>query len=71
MRRWVRYEAPIMVCVDFDNDSHNGKVVDVVLATDQEDIALARDYRGQFLVYDQSTGPRRGGGPLTDPSRRP
>jgi hypothetical protein len=54
MRRWVRYEAPIMVCVKFDEDSHNGKVVNVVLASDHEDIALARDYRGQFLVYDQT-----------------
>jgi hypothetical protein len=43
-----------MVCVEFDDDSHNGNVVDVVLATDHDDIALARDYRGQFLVYDQT-----------------
>jgi hypothetical protein len=54
MRRWVRYEAPIMVCVEFDDDSHNGNVVNVVLATDHEDIALARDYRGQCLVYDKT-----------------
>src|ERR1039457_7210020 len=54
MRRWVRYEAPIMVCVEFDEDSYNGKVVNVVLATDHEDIALARAYRGQVLVYDQT-----------------
>lgn len=53
MRRWVRYEAPVMVCVDIDDDGWQGKVVNVVLATEHDDIPLARDYRGQFLVYDE------------------
>lgn len=53
MRRWVRYEVPMVVYVEFDENSHTGKVLNAVLATDHEDIALARDYRGQFLVYDK------------------
>ena len=54
MRRWVRYEAPIMVCVELGEDGYTGKVVNVVLATDNDDIGLARDHRGQFLVYDDT-----------------
>jgi hypothetical protein len=46
MRRWVRCEAPVMVCVDIDEDGYQGKVVNVVLATEHDDIALARDHRG-------------------------
>jgi hypothetical protein len=26
MRRWARYEAPIMVCVDLSDDGYTGKV---------------------------------------------
>ena len=52
MRRWVRYEAPIMVCVDLDETT--GKVVTVVIGDDPEDISLARDDRGHFLVYDEA-----------------
>ena len=54
MRRWVRYEAPIMVCIDLDETGYTGTVVNVVLGTDPDDVALARDYRGQFLVYDEA-----------------
>lgn len=43
-----------MVCVEIGEDGYEGKVINVVLATDHEDIALARDYRGQFLVYDET-----------------
>lgn len=53
MRRWVRYEAPVMVCVDFDPDASTGKVVTVVLGDDFGDIHLARDHTGHFLVYDE------------------
>jgi hypothetical protein len=53
MRRWVRYETPIMVCVDLD-EAGNGKVVTVVIGDDPEDIRLARDDRGHFLVYDEA-----------------
>jgi hypothetical protein len=54
MRKWVRYEAPIMVCVELDDTAPDGgRVVNVVLGTDRDDITLARDFRGHFLVYDQ------------------
>src|SRR5664280_2478427 len=54
IRRWVRDEAPIMVCIDLDETGHIGTVVNVVLGTDHDNVALARDYRGQFLVYDEA-----------------
>ena len=57
MRRWVRYEAPIMVCVDFDDDGYTGKVVTVALGDDPDDVRLARDHRGHFLVYDDTMEP--------------
>ena len=52
MRRWVRYEAPVMVCVEIDETG--GGVVNVVLGNEHDDIALARDHRGHFLVYDEN-----------------
>jgi len=54
MRRWVRYEAPIMVCVEIDEAGYDGGVVNVVLGNEHDDIALARDHRGHFLVYDDA-----------------
>jgi hypothetical protein len=54
MRRWVRYEAPIMVCVEIDEAGYDGEVVNVVLGNEHDDIALARDHRGHFLVYDEA-----------------
>jgi hypothetical protein len=49
--RWIRYEAPIMVCVAID--AQGERVVNVVLAEDAEDIRLARSHDGQPLVYDE------------------
>jgi hypothetical protein len=43
-----------MVCIDLDETGHIGTVVNVVLGTDHDDVALARDYRGQFLVSDEA-----------------
>ena len=43
-----------MVCIDLDETGHIGTVVNVVLGTDHDNVALARDYRGQFLVYDEA-----------------
>jgi len=54
MRMWIRYEAPIMVCVDLNEDGYVGQVVTVVLGNDHEDVHLARGDRGQFLVYDEN-----------------
>jgi len=42
-----------MVCVDLD-EAGSGKVVTVVIGDDPEDISLARDDRGHFLVYDEA-----------------
>lgn len=50
--RWVRYEAPIMVCVAIDDDGAE-RVVNVVVAEDDEDIRLARGHDGKALVYDE------------------
>lgn len=52
MRRWVRYEAPVMVCVDIDEAGGDGDIINVVLGNDTDDIHLSRDHRGGFLVYD-------------------
>lgn len=65
MRRWVRYEAPIMVCVEIDDDTEHTEINKVVLCIDPDDIQLARDHRGQFLVYDERMEPVHGD---TDPA---
>ena len=64
MHRWVRYEAPIMVRVEIDDETDHVEVNKVVVCIDPEDIHLARDYRGQFLVYDEQMEPMHGD---TDP----
>lgn len=51
MHRWIRYEAPVMVCVAIDDGGH--RVVNVVIGQEAEDIRLARDAGGQPLVYDE------------------
>ncbi len=57
VHRWVRYEAPIMVRVEIDDDTEHTEVNKVVVCIDPDDIHLARDYRGQFLVYDENMEP--------------
>lgn len=52
-RRWVRFETPIMVCVEVDDATEHAEVSKVVLAIEDHDIHLARDHRGHFLVYDE------------------
>jgi len=52
MRRWVRYEAPVMVCVAID-DYGAERVVNVVISEEPEDIRLARNAEGQPLIYDE------------------
>lgn len=56
-RRWVRYEAPVMVCVDIDDDIEHAEITKVVIGIEPDDIHLARDYHGQFLVYDENMEP--------------
>lgn len=43
-----------MVCVEIDEAGYDGNVVNVVLGNEHDDIALARDHRGHFLVYDDA-----------------
>ena len=52
-RRWVRYEAPVMVLVDVDDDTERTEITRVVVGIEPEDVHLARDHRGHFLVYDE------------------
>lgn len=52
MHRWVRYEAPVMVCVAIDDDGGH-RVVNVVIGEEAEEIRLARGPGGQPLVYDE------------------
>jgi hypothetical protein len=42
-----------MVCVDVDDDTEHAEVAKVVLGIEHDDIHLARDHRGGFLVYDE------------------
>ena len=52
MHRWVRYHAPVMVCVDIDDDAGQ-RVISVVIADEADDGRLARDDGGRPLVYDE------------------
>lgn len=53
-RRWVRFEMPVMVCVEVDEDIEDERVVTVVVGAEGKDIALARDFERTVLVYDES-----------------
>ncbi|TCO60752.1 hypothetical protein [Actinocrispum wychmicini] len=53
-RRWVRFEMPVMVCVEVDEQVEDARVVTVVAGTDEQDITLDRDLRREVLVYDES-----------------
>ncbi|RZU46695.1 hypothetical protein EV385_6772 [Krasilnikovia cinnamomea] len=51
-RRWVRFELPVMVCVDIDDHIEHEQVTTVVLGVDHEAITPARDTDGNYLIYD-------------------
>lgn len=51
-RRWVRFELPVMVCVDIDDHIEHEQVTTVVLGIEHEAITLARDADGNYLIYD-------------------
>jgi hypothetical protein len=53
MRRWVRYQAPLMVCVELD-DEDGDRVVTVVLGEEDEDLELMRGADGAPMVYDEN-----------------
>lgn len=63
MRRWLRYNAPVMVLVEMagDDEEYEGqtdeRVIKVVLAADRGEIELARDFRGHLLFYDEAMQP--------------
>lgn len=52
--RWVQYDAPLFVRVEPDEDGRGTKITKVVLVVTPEQIPLARDMTGHFLVYDES-----------------
>jgi hypothetical protein len=52
MHRWVRYEAPVMVCVAIDDDGSD-RVINVVIGEELEDLHAALGAHGQALVYDE------------------
>jgi hypothetical protein len=51
-RRWVRFDLPVMVCVDIDDDIEHEQVTTIVLGTEHDDITPARDTDGNDLIYD-------------------
>lgn len=51
-RRWIRFELPVMVCVDIDDHIEHEQVTTVVLGVEHDDITLARDTDGNYLIYD-------------------
>jgi hypothetical protein len=53
-RRWVRFEMPVMVCVQVDEQFEDARVLTVVAGAEAEDISLARDAEHAALVYDES-----------------
>lgn len=52
--RWVQYDAPLFVRVEPDEDGWGTEITKVVLVVNPEEIPLARDLRGHFLVYDEN-----------------
>jgi hypothetical protein len=56
-----------MVRVVIDDDTELIEIDKVVVCIDPADIHLARDYRGQFLVYDEHLEPVHGD--TDDPAR--
>jgi len=54
-----------MVCVELDDTGH-GQVVNVVLGHEHDDITLARDHRGRFLIYDDVMQPLQTDGQAED-----
>lgn len=53
-RRWVRFEMPVMVCVEVDEHVEDARVLTVVVGAEEQDITLACDGERAVLVYDES-----------------
>lgn len=52
-RRWIRYQLPVMVCVEISDTEEREEVTKVVLGAEHADLQLATDLDGRNLVYDQ------------------
>lgn len=65
MRRWVRYQAPVMVCVEMD-DEDGDRVISVVIGDEDDDLQLIRDPTGNALVYDEDMQLLEPGDPTVD-----
>jgi hypothetical protein len=54
--RWMRFEVPLFVRVEVDDEYEDDRVTQVVLAVldgpSYEGVELARDWTGHYLVYD-------------------
>ena len=55
--RWVQYEAAVFVRVEVDEEGWDTEITKVVTANDTEELHLAPDDRGHFLVYDENFDP--------------
>jgi hypothetical protein len=53
----VQYQTPVFVRVEPDADGWGTEITKVVVVVDPDSIELARDERGQFLVYDAEFQP--------------
>lgn len=51
--RWVQYEAAVFVRIEVDEDGWDTEITKVVTANDVEELHLARDDRGHFMVYNE------------------
>lgn len=52
-RRWVRYQLPVMVCVEVSETEEHEQVTKVVLGVEHDDLQLDRDTDRRELVYDE------------------
>ena len=51
--RWVQYDAPLFVRVEPDEDGWGTEITKVILVVNPQQVPLARDECGHFLVYDE------------------
>jgi hypothetical protein len=52
--RWVQYEAAVFVRIEVAEDRWDTEITKVITANDTEELHLARDDRGHFIVYDEN-----------------
>lgn len=53
MKRWVQYNMPVFVCFESSDTVEHEEITKVIVADDDlEDVHLARDAFGEFLLYD-------------------